>query len=172
MQSINLYDSSDTLAASVADGCDAQPLVIAASKKTQLNQILERFMRHPFIEVVAIVWVGLLCAGCAPEIGRTAIPYVQNNGTKEVIQLTQSTTVPNYSGAGTTLFIGTRWDHVGEVAHGKVYRSKDSVFFLRGANTHEAYLVVKGKKLVGFYLPGDKAWSVLEPSLDIEFGVN
>ena len=129
-------------------------------------------MPHPFNLVVAIVWVGLLCAGCAPEIVRTAIPYVQKTDVKEAIQLTKSTTIPNYSGAGTTLFIGTRWDHVGEVAHGKVYRSKDSVFFLRGANTHEAYLVIRDKKLVGFYLPGDKAWSALEPSLDIEFGVN
>lgn len=61
---------------------------------------------------------------------------------------------------------------MGEVVHGKVYRSKDSVFFLRGANTHEAYLVIKDKRLVGFYLPGDKAWSVLAPSLDIEFAIN
>lgn len=129
-------------------------------------------MCHPFILIGTIVWVVLSSTGCAPEIVRSAIPYVQKTDDKEVIQLTKSTTIPNYSGAGNKLFVGTRWDHVGEVVHGKVYRSKDSVFFLRGANTHEAYLVIKDKRLVGFYLPGDKAWSVLAPSLDIEFAIN
>ena len=67
VQSIGLYESSDTLAASVAEGRDAQPVIVTASNKTQMNQILERIMRHPFVEVIAIVWVGLLCAGCAPD---------------------------------------------------------------------------------------------------------
>jgi hypothetical protein len=70
------------------------------------------------------------------------------------------------------VFVGTRWDLVGEVAHGKVYKSKDSVFFLQGANSHEAYLVISGVKLVGFYLPGEKAWSPLDPPIDMEFTAN
>jgi len=141
-------------------------------KTTQQKVILERFMRHSLVKVVAIVLVTLLCAGCAPEIVRSTIPFVQKTGSDEVIQLSKSTTVPNYSGAGNTLFVGTRWQYVGDVSHGKVYRSRDTVFFLRGANTHEAYLVIKDKKLLGFYLPGDKAWSPLEPALDVDFTLN
>ena len=129
-------------------------------------------MRSPSIVIAAIVLVALACAGCAPEIARTTIPYVQSTDAKSFIQLTKSTTIPNYSGAGKTLFVGTRWDQVGEVTHGKVFRSRDSVFFLQGANAHEAYLVIKDKKLVGFYLPGEKAWSALDPSLDVEFTDN
>ena len=100
-----LYDSSDTLAAAVAEGCDAQPIVVATSRKTLFNKILERVIRHPFIEIVAIVGVALSCSGCAPEIVRAAIPYVQKSDSKQFIQLTKSTTIPNYSGAGNTLFI-------------------------------------------------------------------
>lgn len=97
---------------------------------------------------------------------------MQKTGSPEFIQLTKSTKVPNWSGTGNSLFVGTRWDYVGEVSHGRVFRSKDSVFSLQGANSHEAYLVVRDKKLVGFYLPGEKSWSALEPALDIEFTVN
>jgi hypothetical protein len=119
-----------------------------------------------------IVFVGIQIMGCAPEIVRNPIPYTQVSGGKSFIQLNKSSTIPNYSGSGNTLFVGTRWDLVGDVGHGKVYKSKDSVFFLQGANSHEAYLVVSGRKLVGFYLPGEKAWSSLEPPIDIEFSVN
>ena len=129
-------------------------------------------MRNRLIDAIMIVWVGAICVGCAPEIVRQAIPYVQKTGTPEFIQLTKSAKVPNWSRTGNSLFVGTRWDFVGEVSHGRVYRSKDSVFFLQGANSHEAYLVVRDKKLVGFYLPGEKSWSALEPALDIEFSVN
>ena len=59
----------------------------------------------PLVKVVAIVLVTLLCAGCAPEIVRSTIPFVQKTGSDEVIQLSKSTTVPNYSGAGNTLFV-------------------------------------------------------------------
>lgn len=129
-------------------------------------------MRNKLINSIAIVWVALMCVGCAPEIVRQAIPYVQKTGTPEFSQLGKSVKVPNWSGTGNSLFVGTRWDWVGEVSHGRVYRSKDSVFFLQGANSHEAYLVVRDKKLVGFYLPGEKSWSPLEPALEIEFSVN
>ena len=128
-------------------------------------------MRSTWINVVVIVWVSALCAGCAPEIVRSSIPYVQKAGSTEYIQLTQSLTVPNWSGAGNKIFVGTRWALAGEVSHGRVYRSRDSVFFLQGANSHEAYLVIKDNKLVGFYLPGEKSWSPLEPALSIEFSV-
>lgn len=129
-------------------------------------------MRHRLINIATIVLVAAACAACAPEIVRQAIPYVQKTGAPEVMQLTKSVKVPNWSGTGNSLFVGTRWDYVGEVSHGRAYRSKDSVFFLQGANSHEAYLVVKDKKLVGFYLPGEKSWSALETALDIEFSVN
>lgn len=129
-------------------------------------------MRSRLIDAAAIVLIALTCVGCAPEIVRQAIPYVQKTGAPEFIQLTKSVKVPNWSGTGNSLFVGTRWDLVGEVSHGRVYRSKDSVFFLQGANSHEAYLVVRDKKLMGFYLPGEKAWSALEPALDIESSVN
>jgi hypothetical protein len=129
-------------------------------------------MVRSMAKLVAILFAGLALSACAPEIVRSTISYVQHTGPKETIQLTKSTRIPNSSGTGNTLFVGTRWDLVGEVAHGKVYRSKDSVFFVQGANSHEAYLVIKEKKLVGFYLPGERAWSALDSPLDVEFSVN
>jgi hypothetical protein len=147
-------------------------VAIASSVPTNKNNFVERVMPHLLQKFAAIVGVLATCAACAPEIVRSTIPFVQKTDSRETIQLTRSATIPNYSGTGTQVFIGTRWDYVGDVSYGKVYRSKDTVFFLRGANTHEAYLVIKDNKLLGFYLPGDKAWSPLEPALDIAFTVN
>jgi hypothetical protein len=129
-------------------------------------------MLYSVVKLVAIVFAGLALSACAPEIVRSSISYAQHTGAKETIQFTKSTRIPNSSGTGNTLFVGMRWDLAGEVVHGKVYRSKDSVFFVQGANSHEAYLVIKDKKLVGFYLPGERAWSALGSPLDVEFSLN
>jgi len=136
------------------------------------NNLMERFMRDLLAKSAAIVVVVFSCVACAPEIVRSNIEFTSITDSKELIQLTRTTVIPNYSGTGTSVFVGTRWARVGDVVHGKVYRSRDSVFFLRGANSHEAYLVINDKKLVGFYLPGDRAWSPLTPPLDIDFIVN
>ena len=38
-----------------------------------------------------------------------------------------------------------------------------TVFTIEGANMHEAYLVLREGRVVGFYLPGERAFSALEP---------
>jgi hypothetical protein len=156
----------------IEDGADAHPVNAIKQKHVQITKVLGKCMRNLLSQFLGIVFVGCAVSGCAPEIVRNPIAYTQVSSGNSFIQLTKSSTIPNYSGAGNTLFVGTRWNLVGDVAHGKVYKSRDSVFFLQGANSHEAYLVISGGKLVGFYLPGEKAWSALEPPIDIEFSVN
>jgi hypothetical protein len=52
---------------------------------------------------------------------------------------------------------GTTWDLVGTCAQGDVYKSKDQVLTVEASHVHEAYLTVSHGKLVGFYLPAEKA---------------
>lgn len=165
-----LYVSSATLAVGIDEGVEAQPAIIF-SKHTNTNKRVGNFMRGSRFYVLSILFLVLL-TGCAPEVVRSAIAYTAHTGSKELIQFTRSATIPNFTGTGNTLYVGTRWERVGDVVHGAVYRSRDSVFFLQSANSHEAYLVIKDKKLVGFYLPGDKAWSALAEPLNLEFSVN
>ena len=57
---------------------------------------------------------------------------------------------------------GSRWQRVGALPEGEVYRPVGTVFTIEGRNVHEAYLVVSpARTLVGFYLPGESRLSLL-----------
>jgi hypothetical protein len=62
----------------------------------------------------------------------------------------------------------TRWQYVGSLPEGDVYRPTNTVLTVEGSHIHEAYLVLKGKALVGYYLPVEGALSVVEPPVPIE----
>jgi hypothetical protein len=69
-----------------------------------------------------------------------------------------------------TLLAGSRWRKVGRIAQGDVYRPVDGVFSIEGRQVHEAYLVISGSSLRGFYLPGEANFSPLVPPLTINLG--
>jgi hypothetical protein len=54
---------------------------------------------------------------------------------------------------------GSTWSYVGTIDAGEVYRSRDQVFTLEASNIHEAWLVVSGARLVGFYLPVENGYA-------------
>jgi len=64
---------------------------------------------------------------------------------------------------------GSQWRPVGAIAEGTVYRPVNDVLTLEGAHIHEAYLVVRDDSLVGFYLPAERGFSPLTPSLPLQF---
>jgi hypothetical protein len=64
---------------------------------------------------------------------------------------------------------GSRWTRVGRIAQGEVYKPHQHVFTVEGAHVHEAYLVVDQDRLVGFYLPAERAFSPLSQQLSIHF---
>ncbi|MGT2494407.1 hypothetical protein ACU4GD_37915 [Cupriavidus basilensis] len=55
------------------------------------------------------------------------------------------------------------WKRVGHVPQGEVYRPVGTIFTIEGRQVHEAYLVLKDNKLVGFYLPGSKTIPRFQP---------
>ena len=62
---------------------------------------------------------------------------------------------------------GTRWEAIGRVAEGVVYRSRDQTLTVECSNVFEAYLVVAGQRLVGFYLPVEKGFSPLGEQIQL-----
>lgn len=108
--------------------------------------------------------------GCAAEIVRIPTTLSQADPAKpRRIEIGALTTIDLPSGFQRSLLSGSRWRHVGRVAQGEVFRSEDSVFTISGANTHEAYLVISDERLVGFYLPGERAFSALAAPLPLRF---
>ena len=63
----------------------------------------------------------------------------------------------------------TEFVRVGEIPEGAVLRAKSYVLTVEGANVHEAYLVVSGSRLVGFYLPYEHGFAPLTESIPISF---
>jgi hypothetical protein len=61
-----------------------------------------------------------------------------------------------------TLKQGSLWTFSGRVPQGDVYQPYLDVFTVEGAHIHEAYLVVDGAALVGFYLPAEHSYSPLK----------
>jgi len=68
------------------------------------------------------------------------------------------------TGYSTRLRANTRWELVGTLTQGEVYRTKDQIVAVEGAHIHEAYIVVKQGALVGFYLPVERTFSPVTPS--------
>lgn len=56
------------------------------------------------------------------------------------------------------LSAGSRWRPVGALAQGTVYRPLDQVLMLEGQPVQEAYPVVDGGRLQGFFLPAQASF--------------
>lgn len=85
------------------------------------------------------------------------------------IEVTGLVTLSLGTGYQRNIITGSRWERVGTVPQGDVYRPVGTVFTIEGANMHEAFLVVRDSKVVGFYLPGEGAFSTLDPPVMLPF---
>ena len=109
-------------------------------------------------------------AACAPEVVR--VPIVPPSpatakGHPEAIVLARQAMARTGTGYDRLLADSTRWRFAGEIPQGAVYRATQGVFTLEGANIHEAYLVLRGDLLIGFYLPVEQAFSPLKDTVQL-----
>lgn len=84
--------------------------------------------------------------------------------------LQREVTVRLSSGYERKLATGSHWRPTGSLAQGEVLRPVDGIFTIEGRHVHEAYLVVSGTNLVGFYLPGEEHFSPLDSPVSLTFG--
>jgi len=61
----------------------------------------------------------------------------------------------------------THWELVGRITEGEVFRSRNQTLTVECSNIFEAYLVLSGKNLVGFYLPVEKGFVALTNPIPI-----
>jgi hypothetical protein len=105
------------------------------------------------LQVAVVVFL----VSCAPSIVQQPTQFTP--GTGKTFRLTRPAEVKLSTGYSTTLRANTRWELVGTVPHGEVYRTKDQVVTLEGDHIHEGYVVVNQGALVGFYLPVERTFS-------------
>jgi hypothetical protein len=112
-------------------------------------------------------------AACAPEVVRVPIvPPASAAGHPDTIVLARQAVVRIGTGYDRTLASATRWRFAGVIPQGVVYRAAQGVFTVEGANIHEAYLVLRGDELVGFYLPVERAFSPLKDAVTLSIRKN
>ena len=106
--------------------------------------------------------VAVFVASCAPLVVQQ--PAQLTPGVGKSFRLTRAADVALSTGYSTSLRANTRWELVGTVTQGEVYRTKDQVVTLEGAHIHEGYIVVNQGALVGFYLPVERTFSPVTPA--------
>ena len=116
-----------------------------------------------------LVTVSLFCAvlslgGCAFDVVHVEQQPTQLQADKacsDFFVLARDVTVPIGAGYERKLRQDTRWHCVGNLAQGKVFKSKDQLLTIEASNVFEANIVVASGHLVGFYLPVERAFSPL-----------
>jgi len=100
----------------------------------------------------------------------STIEVTQPNVAARRIQILIATTVQLDTGYSRTLPERSVWSRVGRVPQGDVYRPISTIFTIEGRQVHEAYLVIRDKTLVGFYMPGEQNYSPLSTAVPLNLG--
>ena len=120
----------------------------------------------------AMAWLGLMLgAGCAFDISRVRQqPTMFTAATSPVSSFILHSEIKATMGTGfpTRLKAGTRWHHVGSIAQGAVFTTKDQVVMVEASNNYEAHLVVADNCLQGFYLPVESTFVAVSRPIPLE----
>jgi hypothetical protein len=113
----------------------------------------------------------LLCVSACAAVQYTPTPLTPLAAATQPAErsLAQQAAFRLDTGYERTLKAGSAWRQAGAIAQGEVYRPVGAVFTLEGANIHEAWLVVRGDALTGFYLPAERAFSPLQSPVPLSF---
>jgi hypothetical protein len=114
--------------------------------------------------VAVLIAVAALVGGCASEVVRSsAIVSPAAPSDPQRIVIAEDATVRSSSGYSRVLPTDSVWELRGTLPQGRVYKRVNDVFTVEGTHVHEAYLVVSGNRLVGYYLPVEQAYSPADP---------
>ena len=107
----------------------------------------------------------LILNACAFDVARLKqVPVEIRTGSAcmESFTLTQDTKIDVGPGYSRTLKSGSRWECVGEIPQGRIYKTKDQILTVEASNVFEANIVVADQKLIGYYLPVERSFSPLD----------
>lgn len=122
------------------------------------------------MRVSILVAVCALTTSCAFDLVRVKqIPTALESAraSQPALTLEEHVRVALGTGYSRVLKQGTTWKHVGTITEGEVYRTDDQVLTVEASNIYEAYIVVLDGRLVGFYLPVEKAFSPIRRSREL-----
>ena len=99
-------------------------------------------------------------AACAPEVVRQPAQLTPTTGgSGATIEIAEEASIAVGTGYSRVIRRGSVWSRVGRLTQGEVFKPVGGVFTVEGTHIHEAYLVMEGDRVVGFYLPVERAYS-------------
>ena len=119
--------------------------------------------RRPY----ALVVLGLLAA-CALPVRQEQLAQSIVPASGRAFVLDANATCSIGTGYSRTLRQGTRWTLYGKTDRGDVYRSREQTLTVEGFNVHEAFPVIRGESLVGFYLPVEKTFTPVSTNVPLK----
>lgn len=122
-------------------------------------------MLDPALRFSFLLSLTALLAACASAISYSPVELMATDQRR--MQLTRQADVRLDTGYVRTLKAGSEWIRVGKLPQGDAYKPYNDVFTLEGANVHEAYLVVAGDSLTGFYLPVERGFTPLKNKVSL-----
>ncbi|MGT2510058.1 hypothetical protein [Cupriavidus basilensis] len=133
--------------------------------KRKLDFIMHASFLPCFWRRWLVFGASLALLGCAPMIATTpaSVELAQGGAAAHPIKLLAPALIQLDTGYTRQLAANSVWKRVGHVPQGEVYRPVGTIFTIEGRQVHEAYLVLKDNKLVGFYLPGSKTIPRFQP---------
>jgi hypothetical protein len=102
-----------------------------------------------------------LLAACAAEVPAVPTSLVPLSSTGPDLVIDSDVPVRLTTGYLRIVRASTRWRLVGALPEGVVYRPIGTVFSVEGRQVHEAYLVIRGESLQGFFLAAEGRYSAL-----------
>lgn len=120
-------------------------------------------MRHGRWVVLA---AALALGACASEVRRQPAELAGTMPAAAThLRLSQDVELRLDSGYTRSLARDTGFAVAGRIAQGLVLRPVATVLTVEGKHMHEAYVVVRDARLVGFYLPVERAYSPLSQTV-------
>lgn len=121
-----------------------------------------------------LLLISLMTVSCAFDLAHVSTQATQFSPKAEsqrIIFLQEAVVIDeapcNYD---RTLRQGTRWQLVGNIPEGEVFKPLDQILTIECSNIFEAYLVVTDNFLVGFYLPVEKTFAPLPEKEKLPIG--
>jgi len=108
-----------------------------------------------------------ILSGCAIPVHQIKLAQPLAVSTEKHFVLERRSRFNIGTGYGRELHRGSRWNEVGVIPQGLVYRSPDQALTAEGYNVHEAYIVISHTTLVGLYLPVEKTFTPLSKSVEL-----
>ena len=117
-------------------------------------------------------WPTVVCAvlaliACASDVVRSPVELSALPAPQKRYVALQPASIRLDSGYERSISAGTEFVEIGRIPQGSILRPTNTTFTIEGAHMHEAYPVLSNQRIVGFYLPVERAFSPLSQTTSL-----